>query len=406
MPLLCPSKPVFPHSETLAWKTQILTGASGMPQRVGFRKIPRQIVEYSHPFFNEGEVAALDAMMHYNGKRIWYVPLWAQQVDHGQSLAAGATSIVLDTTAGEWLATAPGNYAVIWQSAAWHEVVTVSAVASGSLTVSALANSYSGHKVIAPCRTGYLTGQAQKRQWPSGAAVLAASYEIVDNQYVSGHVASSTYDNKEVIVAPAGMPSGIYQQSIDPNFTEVDTSTGRRVPVSETEFNRSVQSHLIFCRTAAEAWSLRKWLHALNGPQKSFLVPTFRDDLTLVTACGAADTTITVVNRGVADYQGYNFLRGYAAFRPAGQDLIVRRIDAVAELSAAQERLTLDAAPGRAFLPGESLSWVDCCAIAQDNVTLEWLMPGQCRANLSVERVVNDWPVLDWGVFGSGVMAG
>jgi hypothetical protein len=66
-----------------------------------------------------------------------------------------------------------------------------------------------------------------------------------------------------------------------------------------------------------------------------------------------------------------NTLRTYVAFRPSGS-LIVRKISAIETISATEERLTLDAAPGQVFGAGSDLCWVDKCRLAEDAVRFEW----------------------------------
>ncbi|MEN6337742.1 MAG: hypothetical protein ABFE01_26100 [Phycisphaerales bacterium] len=420
MPLLMPSKPAFPHVERLIWRTQINRGNDGSEQRVALRKVPRQILEYSFPFASDAEVAALDNRLHAYAKGIWYVPLWGQQVGHTATLTAGATAIAFSTTYGDWRSSGGGAYAVIWQSAAKHEVVTVSAVTAAGLTVSPLVNTYTGFKLVAPCRTGYLVGAVAKRRHGTGVAFLDAAWEVIDNQYVSGHTAVLSRDNCEVLTIPAGVPAGIYEQQIEHDCEEIDSATGRRVLLDVTEFNRSTQSHQFTNLTRAECWWFRRWLHAVNGPQKSFLVPTFRDDLVLAGDYSESDRTVTVVNRGFTDYMALNTMRDYVAFwieststsgiaLPTGglplgglPDYgipgvesgavvpIVRRVDAMEEVSASTERITIDEAVGWPVAAGASLSWVDRCRIADDAVTIEWLRPDVQKVELQVSRVRNN----------------
>lgn len=406
MPELIPAASLFPIAERLIWSTRVLRGADGTPQRVSLRKVPRQQVPVTCVFGSDAEASQMHAMLHDGAKGLWYVPLWFERVRHAGSLAPGATSLSIDTTASDFRSSGGGAYALIWQDESTHEVVTVSNVAAGSITISATTKTYTGSKAVMPCRTGYLLSPPQFSRASTWAQILTAEFEVVDNQYLTGHAAATSYDNVEVLTTPAKVPNGAYGLQIDPDCLVIDTTTGRRILEAVTDFNRSTQTHQFVHTTAADCWSFRKWLHWLNGAQKSFFVPTFRDDITLAVACGSTDTSITVVNRGFGDHMGYNMLRSYVAFRPAGGDIIVRRVDAMTELSASQEQFTLDAAPGDDFALGDSLSWVDRCTLASDVVQIQWLQPGLQIVDVNMERVVNDWPVLDWGVFGSGVMAG
>lgn len=388
MAVLVPSKSAFPFTERLIWRTQIVRGAGSAEQRISFRKVPRQILEYAYPFRSDAESAKVDNLVHRYAKLLWHLPLWGEQIFHEPNLTAGGTSIAVDTTNADWRAIGGGAYAVIWQSETKHEVVSVTGVEAGALTVSALANSYKGHKTLAPCRMGYLAASARGRMHSTGVKRVSLVFEVIDNQYATGHAAAMSYDDIEVLTDPAGMPGGVHETEIDPDAWVMDSPTGRRVLDPVSDYNVTTQSQEWVHKTRAACWSFRQWLHAINGPQKCFFVPTFRDDVTLAAQCLAADTTITVVNRGYSDYLTDNELLDYVAFRPSGSDIIVRRVDGMTELSATQERFTLDAAPGAIFASGSNLSWVHCCRLANDAVEIEWLENDVHRVRANLTRVM------------------
>lgn len=385
MPILPFAKPTFPFEEQLVWKTQILVSADGSEQRLALRKIPRQRLTYTYPLKNDAEVARMDAILHYNAQQLWYVPLWGEQSYHAADLGAGATSISFDTTGAAYHAV-EGNTVAIWQ-AGQSEVVAVSAVTSTALTTAALANGYRGNKVIAPCRTGYLLAGATKQRYRGGAALLTLSFELIDNFFISGHSVAASYEGTEVLTTPARMPGGRYSQRIDPNVIVLDSDTGRRTVAAVADFAVNAQSHQFVCDGKATVWDLRQWLHHIAGRQKSFLVPTFRDDLLLSQACGAGDTTIDVAHRGFDDYMGANALRRYLAFRPSGSDPVVRRVTGITELSATEERVAINASPGAAYAIGAGLSWVDQCRLASDTVALHWIRPGVATVDTQLVRV-------------------
>jgi hypothetical protein len=406
MAFFLPLAPLLPFTEQLVWHTVILRGSDGTQQRISLRKVPRQIIQYSYLCPDDGAVALVDNLLHGGRSSLWSIPLWGERLAHGPALTAGATAIPGDTRYADWRDSGGGNYALIWRSAAQYEVVTVSAVAATSLTISALGSSYGGPQFIVPCRTGYLRGPVLRRRWSSGAAVVDLTYEVIDNQYVGGHAAVQSYENTEVLTLPPVFPGGQVEEGFDPDAHEIDSVTGRRVLRGVTDFGIGTQSLEWMQRTRATCWSFRQWLHHLNGAQKSFFLPTFRDDLTLAAPCATTDTIIDVVHRSYTDGLGDNLLRDYVAFRPGGGDLIVRRVTGMAELSATQERITLDAAPGVAFPIATGLCWVDRCRLAHDVVPLRWQRPEQQRVSLTLERVPNFPSLFGAGIFGMGGLAG
>ena len=65
-----------------------------------------------------------------------------------------------------------------------------------------------------------------------------------------------------------------------------NTIVGRTVPETTTFLGIDVH-------TEAEAFTIRKILYGLKGRQKTFWLPTFRNDFTVTTTIGSADLTIT-----------------------------------------------------------------------------------------------------------------
>lgn len=234
MPELIPAASLFPITERLIWSTQILPGGDGTPQRVGFRKVPRQQIPMTCVFGSDAEAARVHAMLHDGAKGLWYVPLWFERVRHAGALAPGATSLSLDTTASDFRSSGGGAYALIWQDETTHEVVTVSNVAAGALTISATTKTYTGSKSVMPCRTGYLLSPPAFARHSTWAQVLTAEFEAIDNQYVAGHAAAMTCDNVEILTTPAKVPGGTYQLTVEIGRAQSDSSHGvkSRMPSS------------------------------------------------------------------------------------------------------------------------------------------------------------------------------
>jgi hypothetical protein len=389
MPLLVPGKPAFPYIERLVFNTQTLAGGDRSPQRIARRKVPRQVLEYTYPFKDEA-VPAFDNLLHYNARRTWYVPQWGEQVKVGPRLTAGTASIPIDTRNADWRSTAYGNYAVLWQSPTVNEVTEVTAVLPTTLTVSPLTNAYSGPAHIAPCRTGYLLTPPERQRWSSGYTKITMAFEVIDNGTVDGFgfpgSFAASYDGIPLVTAPGGLPGAIYSGRTDPSAVEIANGTGRRLLVEGGDFNSDTQSHLFVNPTRAACYQFRQFLHWAAGGQKSFLVPTFRRDMTLSTSCLASATTLIVNHAHLADYLGDNPLRDYIALRPGLGTPIVRRIEGVVELDASREQLTLDDPIGTAFVAGTAVSWVDACCLP-DGIEIEWRRADWNMANVTLTRV-------------------
>jgi len=404
MTALLAAKPETRCTEQLLWRTEILTGADGSEQRRAYRTVPRQRLQYRYAAANDSEASKLEAQLYAGLKTAWYVPLWPQQVLHTGALSAGATTLTIDTTAGDFRSS---GSVLIWQDAETYELATVSAKADASLTVAAIGNSYSGRFYVVPVRSGYLRQIVPTTRYPSGALTLDMTFETTNNLRCTGHTADQTVDNTEVVTTPAYWTGAAANLSHDPDVIWLDSLNGALAIAAVSDYPITLQPHRFIATDRAAAWSLRQRLHAWYGRQKSFFVPTFRRDFRLTRAVGTTDTEIYVADRDFATHYGAQRYRCYVAFRSAGgTDLTVRRITAITAVGSGEEKLTLASAAGTAFATNALCCWVDRCRLASDTVTLDWYLPGRCLCDVQLVRLPSWGDVYGSGIYGEGIYGG
>jgi len=373
------------YVEQLEWRTDIPKGADGSGQRLATRVPPRQRIEMRFLIRTPKESARVQALLHGYARYPWGLPLWHDlQVTHA-TLAAGSTTVAIDTTAGDWQA---DDLALLWQ-ADQYEVTVIESIAASQLTLKLpLQRTFSGKTLVMPYRRARLYGPAIRERYRGGGAILAMPLETIGNNRITGHAAASSYDGMEVLTTPAYLPQGVYDERHNPDLIVVDGLTGGVDTEKVSDFNVTDQPHIFVASTAAEAYELRQFLHDKRGRQKKFLVPTFARDFTLTRAIGAADLTIYVANIGL--YQGMgasNAMREYIALRVGGT-VYVRRVTAIAEVDSDEESLTVDAAFGVAAATDDLLCWTDQCHLASDTVDIEWHRPGVCTCSVRLGRVI------------------
>jgi len=402
--LLLPTAPIFPHAESLTWGTGILHGGNGNPQRISNGHLPRQRLTYTFPLRTDDEIARAEGVLYTQLKDVWPIPLWGQRVGHTAAIAAGATSIVVDTTLAEFVATNRNltGRAVLWQRDK-SEIVTVSEVAAGSLTVSATANAYHGAKWIVPCRSGYLISDGRLGGLGLRAGMLELQFEAIDNWFCPGHTADMEYDLADVWTEPSKVFGGGGQYGYSPDVHVIRSGTGRMSIIDITDYPQATQAHAWVCTTRAACYALRQRLHATLGRQKSFLVPTFRPNLTLAAPASAVAVEIIVPNTGLTAAYNGSYLRQYVGYCVPGSVPIVRRIESVAVVDSATEKITIADTIGVALAAGRTLSWVDRCRLASDTVTLNWRGPDKLTCQTTLVRTWRRPLVGGTGVPGLGM---
>lgn len=374
----------WPVVETLLFNTEILESHNRTEQRIARHGgIPRSQFRTTVLLAGDEEVAAFDAVTDAWLKRTWPVPLWPQAVRHRVNLTPGADRIELDTRYADFR---DDSYGLIWQPGQT-EIIRIASRTNASLVLRTdLANSFAGDKWIVPLRRGYVLDVAAKQRLIGGAALVEMTWMVVDNAAVTGHVAALVYDGLEVLASPSCLDGDNLRETHDPDVALLDAGTGPFVVVSNSDENLIRQRHVWQCVTPAQCWSLRQFLHAVRGRQGAFLVPTFRSDLTLTRPVAAADTSLYVRNGGFTRNMSSGSLRRYVAFQPPLAEIIVRKVTGLSVVSAGEERIDLDTAPGRAFSAGTMLSWVDKCRLADDTVEFQWQGHGELSCAVDLVR--------------------
>ncbi len=376
---------IWPIKEKLRFNTEILQSHDRTEQRIAKRMgIPRQEVAVSFLLRDYGDVAKWDNLMHEYGKGRWPVPIWWEAREHMDNIAAGAGAITIDTSYADYRA---NSLAMIFQRDN-AEMVVVDTVAADTLTLDGVTSrAYAGRKLIMPCRYGYIKGVADKEAHVGGAATVDVTFAVQDNDTaITGWTAPLTYDGLDVLTTPSYMGTGhTHGEEHDPDAVYLDAGTGYFEVRSNSTFNEVTQEHVWHIQSRADAWALRQFLHDKKGRQGVFLVPTFREDITL-SRDYTAGTTVYVVNKSYVT-MGLNTLRKYVAFRPAGAAIVVREVAGISAVSATEESITINADAGVAQAAGTTLCWVDLCRLADDDVTINWRKAGSCSCATNLVRV-------------------
>ena len=376
-------------TERLIFHTEILQSHNRTEQRIAKRRgVPEHRLSARLWIEGEWNSARLDAVLHTWLKRTWRVPVWSDAEAHRGPLAAASTVIPIDTRYSDFSTSFARRNCLIWQNAGTYEFGQIDAKTDSSLTLQAgLSNSYTGHKWVVPVRIGRLIDAALLERTHDGG-LIAMTFRIEDVEAMAGFTAVMTYDDYTVLTDPAVLVGDSGRFSHAPDIAILDAGTGPFEIVSNSDFNEVTQSHGWRPWTKAACWWLRQLLYDIKGRQQAFLVPTFKQDIELTRPVAANATTLYCRNSDLIQ-MGANAMRTYVAFRPAGSDIIVRKVTDISLVSAAEELITIDASPEQAFAAAEHLCWVDKCRLASDEIELTWSGIGKLSTDTPLIRVTN-----------------
>lgn len=290
--IVWPFRPDTPISEQVEWKTDILPAYAG-EQRIALRKPPRQTFGYKH-FCTAREQSRIRNYTRHGNAGTFAVPLWWEASDIG-AVTAADTVLTFDTRSADYR---DAGYAIVWGDADTCEVVTITTVADGSLTLSAgVVGSYT-RAVVAPVRLCLM---------PNAPAEISRPQSIYANVQVKFHV-KDVSDTIRANAAPTTFPTyrtydvmnirPINREAIDASIVwpqnVLDNGTGDLF--TDKARSQSFTSSLLAFDSDAgtDMWDIRGWVYSNKGRQGAFWVPSYNADLVATTTIGAANTTITV----------------------------------------------------------------------------------------------------------------
>lgn len=309
-----PFDPQTGVKETLGFKTDIMEARDGHEQRVRVRRLPRQTFGVEYKISVPRERTTMLNRLLGNSGNLFAVPVWIFARKLLAAVAPGATTISVDTTNADFRQSTDDKTELymIWRAYNDFEIVqaTVGGVsATGIQLVSAIEGTHAAGSYVIPMQLMLARDPVAWRSRGNGvmtATVQWLSAEQTDLAATDGEL--TLYDGSPVLADLNYIEKEIEEQ-LSRKYDLFDSETGvfealhtRLIP----EFNSSKGWE---CDTPAESWATRKLIYALRGRQRSFWLPTWRQDFVMVSTLGSSDTTIEVQDTGYS-----RFVRQQAPF--------------------------------------------------------------------------------------------
>lgn len=281
-------RPDVGASDTLESLTELLQSYTE-EQRIKLRRAPRQNPRYTvrldPPQFSQ----AKDFARRRAGTRIC-IPIWWQGIRLAGNVSAADTEISIDTTAGDWRV---GGRLIVWQGEDNYALSLITAVASDSVTLLAPIGVDFTTPTVAPVRVarpveGFSISRARKL-----SVDVTARFQVEDNVKLEGNAGYPQYQSIDVLTEPTARVSDISENIVQAGEYQ-DNGFGLVELERQREYVDYGQSIAFLEEGTAAVWRRYIWVHARNGKQKPFWLPSFNSDLKLLAPIGAADTVITV----------------------------------------------------------------------------------------------------------------
>jgi hypothetical protein len=327
-------KPQPRITETLEWLTDVIRTFDG-EQRICTRPCPRR--EVSHSFHLGGSNYAVAAELAKSlGGNEFYLPRWTQPTEVGNIAPSTATLPVNP----DYQSYVVNGKAIIWESATHYEVLTVSVLGSGTITVSpAVAGNYV-RALVMPLLTVTFAQSFEGARGNTDRVVEASGrFCCVDLEDLSNVVGDTyqSYRNYPLVSEPTVILGGASEQ-FGHDLETLDTRTGLlwNGPRYDDPIRSSV---LAWSDLGLPHYPLLKWLHKCHGRQKAFWASSWFTDLEITAPISIGDGTIEIA---AIDYGSFFPSTADFAVVDVNRNVYPIRVVGVADGDPGKEVLTLD----------------------------------------------------------------
>lgn len=351
-------------TELLEWNTTILTSYNGTEQRIKNRKAPRQSFNIQSRV-NIEERNKLDSFLYGNRQLNWAVPIFSEQRVVTSSISSGDTVINVNTEHGDFR---EDSYCVLYENSNKFDILEIDSFTTTTITVkSEINDNYSSSTIVFPSRIAYLLnnpnrGSTGYNSFPS------ISFQALDNIELSTSPSTTQYNSLDVFLDPPLKSGDTFNEIYFSRADILDYETGGievNYPWSNIKPTRTIR----YVKEGLEdIWNLRLWLHRRAGKVLPFWMPTFENNLRLIST-GALTTTITVKNDG---YEQYTSDRVHLAFFLKDSSVLLREAQVISENISGDIEVQLDSSLSVNASEIDFISYNGIKRLNSDKISITW----------------------------------
>jgi hypothetical protein len=330
------SKPV---NESLAWLTDILQSKSGHEQRRALRIAPR--VSYTADLLlYDAERQYFDSVMTGWFSKTFAMPVWNQQQWLKTSHAAGGLIVYCDTTFRNFKA---NRLAIMrGQTAFENETIEIESILADRLILKRpLLKNWPKGTCLSPAVTAQISEAPQLIKRTDRMMRTSVKMDVTEAVDHSESMPAVIYRNYPVLSEKPNEQKDL-THTFERLFSTLDNQTAHplRVDIGKAAF--AIQQYAWMTHGREKQSQLKSLFYALRGSQKAVWLPTFCDDLTVVSTQAGAANSLTIrwcgYTRFSLDQPGR---RDIQIVLKNGQ-MLYRRIISASEINADTEQIVLD----------------------------------------------------------------
>lgn len=360
------SKPV---TETLQWLTDILQSKTGYEQRRSLRLSPR-IQFDAELLLYDAERQFFDLAMIGSGAKNFAMPIWPQQQWLATSHIAGGFVVYCDTTYRNFR---PNRLAVLRGASAFeNETIEIESVYADRLILKRpLLKSWPAGTCFAPAVTAQLAEQPNLIKRTDRMMRTQVSLNVTEPVEHPAYLPSATYRGYPVLEDAPNEQKDL-THTFERFFNTLDNKLSQPLKHDLAKAAFTLYQYAWMTHGREQQAQLKGLFYALSGSQKAIWIPTFSDDLTVISNQTGASNALTIRWCGYARFAQNQLGRRDIQIRLKNGEILYRRIISTAEINAESEQIVLDENFDNVNQDTVlRISFISLCRLSNDTLTIE-----------------------------------
>lgn len=377
------------YTEEVKWLTDVIESFDGTEQRIKLRKNPRQVLTYEVFMTNSiADAQARLALFNWLAQ-VWGVPIWWEQQPPTSVISPGDTVINVNT---QFMDIRAQGLLFLMDPAGNSEAFEIESYTSSTITLTSnVAGTYPVYNSkVMPIRTAYAKTQTQQAVYITGIEKITIQFTTLDNVDLSNIAGFTLYQGMPVL-DDINYVDGTLSEAVNRSGVIVlDNDVGVIVQQASSDRSRPLTVKTWWTNYASEIWPIRQLFHALAGSQKTFWLPTHRNDMQLSANIAGGSPTFQIEYIG---YSTYGCDVNGNAMRPYG-DIRITLTDgthiyaqlAGATSSGSTETISCTAAVSGTIITMAQVArieFVQLMRVSNDKLTLTHDHPGRAKIEVN-----------------------
>lgn len=317
-------------TESLEWKTDILEAENGQEEALKVRDVPRQTFVLQ-AFAGKDETQSAFNLLYSGLSSQWAVPVWNEAVFVGR-VEEGINTIDLQTIDRSFK---EDGYAIIWQASTNFQLVSLAAVTSTQIVINESTEGFE-NAVIVPIFAGRIKGEPS-RAFNGFDWVLSVAFRIEDVPVVTSEEPPQFSGDDLYFPEIGGL---LESDRAEGNFVNrddlIDFELGKVDSFNPWDHSKVGYPYRVILEGVDEERAFREWLYRRAGRYRRFWMPTWEQDVRLVSH---TTNTLTICEDSFMETAS---IRRTVGIESSSGQWVARNIVSISEVVDGKITLTLD----------------------------------------------------------------